>query len=640
MNGKRTIGILTAILLVFSAVWGAALAENGGDTWSVFLYLCGSDLESEDGAATANIGELLWATPSDKVNFVFETGGSKAWTLDGVDTDRLQRWAVTEDGYTLADEQPLASMGAAQTLGDFLSWGVANYPADKYMVLLWNHGGGSVGGVEADELFDYDSLDLTELAQGLSMAGVRFEVIGFDTCLMATMETAAAIDDYGAYMVASEETEPGGGWDYYTWGQYLCEHPEGTGLELGKVICDSYMAKCAASDDDAMATLSVTDLARVADLLEKFDAMAAQMTGVTGDMSSYKTLVQGVQRSENYGGNNKTEGYTNMVDLGNLIINTENVLGDTAYAALDSLFEAVLYNVKGESRSEANGLSVFYPLSQEKELLTAFASTAVTSGNYLRYVETVTNWASPEAAVENEPAADSGAETVQPLQEEDYEVGLETRITDDGYFALNVTDGMDSVASVTFSIYYIDEEYGEYVLLGTDNNLYGDWDSGSFEDNFNGTWPTLNGCYCEPTLLAETDEYNLYTIPILLNGEETNLRAAYVWQGDEDGHFEVYGAWNGIDSESGMSARDIVKLKDGDEVTLLFDAVDWETGETYTYEMDSFTVDGDVVMEDSELFDGEYLYQYIVTDVFGRETYSDSVIMEYSDGEISVYESE
>ena len=71
----------------------------------------------------------------------------------------------------LVDEQPSASMGSADTLGGFLSWGVAKYPADKYMCLLWNHGGGSVSGVAFDELYDMDSLDVSELAQGVSQAG-------------------------------------------------------------------------------------------------------------------------------------------------------------------------------------------------------------------------------------------------------------------------------------------------------------------------------------------------------------------------------------------------------------------------------------------------------------------------------------
>lgn len=609
-------------------------SQSTGDTWSVFLYMCGTDLESDGAAASDNLAEIMQVNKSDKVNLVVETGGTAQWQTEGIDPNSLQRWEWDADGLSLVDEQPLASMGDAQTLGDFLSWGVQSYPAEKYMVVFWNHGGGSASGVEFDELFDDDSLLLSELGEGLETAGVPFEVIGFDTCLMASLENAAAIAPYGNYMVASEETEPGGGWDYTAWVQYLSDHPEESGLEIGTAICDSYYAKCEAYQEDAMATLSVTDLSAVPDLVDKFNAVANEMTGVTTDISAYQTFVQGIMRAENYGGNNDDEGYTNMVDLGDLVINTENVLSDTADALLDSLFSAVKYNVKGESRSEANGLSVYFPLAYDNDELTVYASTASTSDSYLRFIEAVSDWDVPEGEAQSVP------EVSEAIQQDDYDVAFTTYITDDGYFALDITSDMDAVASVNFNIYYMDYDYNEYMLLGTDNDIYTDWDSGHFEDNFRGVWPTLNGYYCAPTLLAETDEYNLYTIPILLNGEDTNLRAAYVWDSDEDGHFELYGAWDGIDDSTGMSARDIIQLEDGDQVTLLFDSYNWDTGKLCTYEMGSFVVDGEIVMEESDLIDGDYLYEYVVTDVFGRESYSNQAIMEYNGGDITVYETE
>jgi len=625
--------ILALVLALLGAGWTAAAAAQD-ESWTVMLYLCGTDLESEQGAATENLDEILSVSLPDNIRFVVQTGGTSQWETRGIDPDQLQRWLVAEDGLQLADSRPLESMGDAQTLGEFLGWGAQSYPADHYMAVFWNHGGGAASGVAFDELFDDDSLSLTELTEGLAMAGVTFDVIGFDACLMATLETAAAVAPYGRYLIASEETEPGGGWDYAAWLKALCKNPEQDGLTLGTVICDTYMTKCAREDEGDLVTLSVTDLAAVEELLQAFDAMATEMTGVTGDITTYRQFVQGVRRAENYGGNNAQEGYTNMVDLGDMAINTQDVLSDTAMAVLDALFDAVKYNVKGTSRSEANGLSVYYPLSADNEELTAYASTAATSGNYLRFMQAVasSDWDVPAGTADDIPEASSA------VQADDYAVELSTWITDDGYYALEIGGDMDSVLSVTFGIYYLDYDYDEYMFLGIDNDIDGDWDNGYFEDNFRGVWPAIEGCYCAPTLLAEEDDYNLYTIPILLNGEETSLRAAYIWDSDEDGHFEVYGTWDGIDADTGMSARDLLPLKDGDEVASLFDATNWDTGETTTYEMDSFTVNGDVEMREEELIDGEYLYQYIVTDVFGRETYSDTVIMEYDQGDIYLYE--
>ena len=141
-------------------------------------------------------------------------------------------------------------------------------------------------------------------------------------------------------------------------------------------------------------------------------------------------------------------------------------------------------------------------------------------------------------------------------------------------------------------------------------------------------------------LIEEGDDYNLYSIPIMLNGEETNLRAAYIWTSDGSGYFEVYGCWGGLDSDTGLSDRDIIKLADGDEITILMNGENWDTGDTTQYEIGSFVVDGPVVLEETDLFDGDYLYEYEVTDVFGNVYYSEPIIMEYADGQITEYTTE
>jgi len=86
-----------------------------------------------------------------------------------------------------------------------------------------------------------------------------------------------------------------------------------------------------------------------------------------------------------------------------------------------------------------------------------------------------------------------------------------------------------------------------------------------------------------------------------------------------------------------MSSREIIQLKDGDEVTILMNGQNWDTGDTTQYEVGTFIVDGPVVLEELDLFDGDYLFEYMVTDVFGNTYYSDSVIMEYKDGQITEY---
>lgn len=612
-----------------AAVFAVDPAEQA--QWTVLFYLCGTNLESGNGAATDNLLELLRLEPGGHYNFVVQTGGAAEWQNGAVDPRYLERWMLKERKLLLVDQLPSANMGGASALGDFLAWGVENFPAEKYAVVLWDHGGGALKGVIYDELYGYDSLNINELAEGLARAGVIFELIGFDACLMATLETAAAVAPYGRYMVASQEYEPAHGWDYAKWPAYL--EAAGTGLEIGRAICDSYYEKCAAHGNEAMATLAVVDLARVASLTKSFDGMAGEMTGVTGDINLLREFTQGAARTEHYGGNNESEGYANLVDLGDLTVNTVSVLPQTAVHLLEDLFDAVQYEVHGKSRGMANGLSVYYPLRIGYRELFRYAEVSVSS-RYVSFLGALTGRPVPGWVERQAPEADT-------LEENDYTVELEAFVNSEGYFELRVTAGLASVRSVRFRLYYVDEEYEEYVLMGYDNDIdFSYAGEGIFLDNFRGVWPTLNGHYCAPQLIAEEAGYNLYSVPILLNGEEMSLRAAWVWDGQDQGHFEIYGALSGVDDLTGMSSRDIVQVQEGDEVELLFDAEDWYSGEIAAYGRGGFTVKGGVLMEESGLLDGDYLYQFAVTDVFGREYCSDAVMMQVQDGRINFYETD
>lgn len=606
-------------------------ASTGG-TWTVLIYMCGTDLESEGGAASSNLAELMEVSNNKNINFVIETGGTANWQSNSISNDKIQRYILKGNELSLVEEEDLSSMGDPSTLGDFLKWGVKTYPADKYMTVFWNHGGGSVAGVEFDELHNNDSLSLKELAQGLEMAGAKFEVIGFDACLMATLENAATIAPYGKYMVASEEYEPGGGWDYKSWGEYLSENSACDGSELGKNICDSYIEKCAITGDDDMATLSVVDLSKIEKLKGSFDNMAKEMTGITQDINQFNAFSRAAVKAENYGGNTDSEGYTNMVDLGDLVKETESVLDETSATMISSLKDAVLYEVKGESRKDANGLSVFYPLNADNSEYNKYAEIT-TSKNYLTFLNSLSpNW-TPPADVETEKPENA----VKP---NDHSINFTTNISADGNYSLKVNSGLDAIQSVKFNLFYMDTDYNEYMFMGVDNDINSDYEKGEFYDNFRGVWTTINGYYCELNLVDEEEDYNVYSIPILLNGKEMNLRAAYVFDNDENGHFEIYGAWEGIDSESGMSAKDIVKIKDGDKITLLFDSYNADNDESNIYQTDTFTVNGPLVIEESELFDGNYMYSYEITDIFGNVKDSDPVIMTCKNGEIFVSETE
>ena len=163
-----------------------AVPGTGGASWTIMLYFCGSDLESGGGSASSNLEEALSARFGPDVNVTILTGGASSWKMDGIDADSLGCCHI-EDGRLVLDEQKeAASMGEPGTLSDFISWSAETYPAEKYGLIMWDHGGGSLAGLCWDENFGDDNLTLTEYAQGLQDGGVSFEMIGMDACLMAS----------------------------------------------------------------------------------------------------------------------------------------------------------------------------------------------------------------------------------------------------------------------------------------------------------------------------------------------------------------------------------------------------------------------------------------------------------------------
>ena len=244
-------------LLILTALALPALAEEASDAaapadWTVLIYMCGSDMETNSGMATYNLREIMGSVLPEydtridvasgkldrgvlkpRINVAVETGGALEWQnrLDGDDqwglqvaNDRLQRYLLSQEydyashnTLELAEELPMASMADPETLADFIRWGVERCPAQKYMLVLWGHGNGASTGMIIDEIYDDDILYLYEMDEALARADVKFELVLLDACMMCNMETACVLAKYADWMVASEELAPGYGTAFKDW---------------------------------------------------------------------------------------------------------------------------------------------------------------------------------------------------------------------------------------------------------------------------------------------------------------------------------------------------------------------------------------------------------------------------------------
>ena len=614
---------------------GDVALEDG--SWAVYWYLCGSDLESNGGFATNDLSELMEVELPENVNVVIETGGSAVWQNDLMDADKLQRWLYNSEGLQLVDEQPSASMGEAQTLADFLSFAKENFPAEKTAVVFWNHGGGSVTGAAFDEIYGYDSLTLDEMYQAFSsvwnpsMEKQPLELIGFDTCLMATVDVAYTFSDLAHYLVASEETEPANGWYYSQWVGALAQNPSMNGEELGKVICDAYYAGCEEVGTQDNTTLSLTDLTKVQPLLDAYDTFGAEaLAAACNDPGFFSQFGRVAAQSENYGGNTKEQGYTNMVDLGHMARQSVGMLG-SAQEVLDALDDCVLYQVGGQYRTEATGLSCYYSYNGDVEDFNSYAGLGAGVAFKYFYSYELTGELDDSGMAYIADMDFEELPEIKNLLSTDWD-GAPLDLDEDGVSFLTLGPEADDIlAGIGFSLYYVDEESDMMMLLGTDNDMNADWDNGVFSDNFRGVWGSIDGNIVYMELSYESEDYNLYAIPVLLNGEEYNLQVAYDFSTDE---WNILGARQGIDN-SGMADKELRLLQEGDEITTIwYMATASGDDEFEPYTAATVTVTADTVFGEMELPDGSYSMVYEMRDAMDNYAYSEPVTFDCANGEI------
>lgn len=655
MKNKIFVFLLAAVMCLSLAACGGDEAADGstpdaapvfhaGDgSWAVYWYLCGSDLETNGGFATTDLSEMMEVQLPENVNVVIQTGGAAVWQNDQMDPEKLQRWLYNSEGLQLIEEQDTANMGDAQTLYEFLAFANENYPADKVAVTFWNHGGGSVSGAAFDELHGLDSLDLAEMYQAFDAVWPAdtehpaLELVGFDTCLMATVDVASTFRNFAKYLVASEEVEPGNGWLYSGWLGALAENTDMDGAALGTAICDTYYQGCEAVGTQDQTTLSVTDLSRLEPLLDAYESFGQEaLAAAAEDPGFFAELGRAAARSENYGGNTREQGYTNMVDLGHLARQTAWML-PSAQRVCDALTDCVIYQVGGPYRAEATGLSCYYSYNGDVDDLNGYITVGESTAFKHLYAYELTG----ELAEDSEEYLSSLDIGELPervtLADMDWD-GAPLDLDDEGTSFLTLgPEANDVLAGIGFSLFYVDEAGDQMLLLGTDNDLTADWENGVFYDNFRGVWGALDGHLVYMELSFEGEDYNLYSVPILLNGEAYNLQVAYDFTAEE---WSILGASQGLD-ESGMASKELRLLAEGDVITTIWKAATFTGDDDFEmYAAEELTVTADTAFGEAPLFDGSYSMVFEMWDAAGNYACSDAVTFDCAGGEISttVYE--
>ncbi len=374
-------------------------------TWTVMLYQNADDeVLEQDIFIDLNEAERVGST--DRVRLVSQIDRYRGGFRGDGDWDSTRRYFIRQDDdlYRLGSEPAAegeSNMADGETLVDFVRWAVENYPADKYALILSDHGMGWPGGwndptargqgrddVPIARAFG-DLLYLMELDRALAQAvretGIgQFELIGFDACLMAHVEVFAAVQPYARYAVASQEVEPGLGWAYAAFLNELVNNPGMDGAALGRAIVDTYIvadervvddearadytgrrlsAEAVAQATAASATLSAVDLERLPAVLQALDEFALRLG--EADPSLVARARRYAQSFESIFGEAAPPSYIDLAHFAALAAQQtgDAAVTDAAKALLAAMGDAILAETSGPERPGAYGMSIYFPNS-------------------------------------------------------------------------------------------------------------------------------------------------------------------------------------------------------------------------------------------------------------------------------------
>ena len=643
---------------------------NNQDTITFMVFMCGTDLESKYGMSSADLSEMASADFGDNINIIVYTGGCSKWKTNGISNKVNQIFQVKKGSMTcLVTDDGNKPMTDPDTLSGFIKYCATNFPANRYELIMWDHGGGSVSGYGYDEKYkNSGSMTLSGINKALKDAGVTFDMIGFDACLMATAETALMLDPYADYMVASEETEPGIGWFYTNWLTKLGANTSMSTLELGKLIIDDYTYACKQKCRGQATTLSLIDLAEFANTVpSKIGTFSKSVSGLITN-KEYKQVSDARNVTREFAQSSRID----QVDLVNLAQNMKTSEGEELAKALKG---AVKYNRTSLNMTDAYGVSIYFPYQRTSYVDKACQNYSAIGMND-EYSKCIRQFASLETSGQIQAGGSSNAgsslfdllgggsgggsdsisnllgaffggrsHVIDDLDESNTDFMDETDVDEAAEYISNnyfdptklvwedengtpkialESDQLALIHSIDQNLFY-DDGTG-YLDLGLDN-IYSYDDDGKIVADVDRTWISINGqpvAYYHLDTVENGDDYTITgRVPAIINGTRVNLILVF-----DNENPKGYIAGYQVDYREGETdavakiETDLLNETDGSKVKVTFIC------DYYSYDMeyqDSYVIgyaelDGVTdVISNTDVGEGKVKIAYLFTDIYNQK---------------------
>ena len=315
--------LISSICLIFNVQ-----AETN---WTIMIYLDADNNLEPDGID--DFLEIATQGSDEHINYVVQMDRIDDYSDKYGDWTDCKRFRIEKD-MTPTAQSALSSlgevnMGDPNTLQDFIQWAMTSYPAQKYALVLWDHGDGwqrkrtrrpAIKSICWDDTSgDDDSISMLDLKNILQALPIKPVLVGFDACLMGMLENAYMLKQAGiSVMVGSEQNEPAAGWPYDKISKGLASNPGWQATELGKWIVEQYYLSY-----DMDETQSAIDLNKLNPLIDSLSTFA--------------------------------------VSLRNSWQDNRDEIKNTAQALRMCIDDAVIASKNGDNYREASGLSIYFP---------------------------------------------------------------------------------------------------------------------------------------------------------------------------------------------------------------------------------------------------------------------------------------
>ncbi len=656
---------------------------NKEDKVAIWIYMCGTDLESQSGMATADLKEMLNAKIGSNIDLLIYTGGCKQWRNNVIDQDRQQVHQIYQikngELVRLVDNTGYRSMTDTSTLQYFIKYADEHTDANRKCLIFWDHGGGSVTGYGYDEVSGRGtSMTLADINKVLNNSGIKFDFIGFDACLMATLENGLMLSNYADYMIASEETEPGVGWYYTNWLTKLSENPSMETTQIGKIIADDFVEVCEKSCRGQGTTLSVVDLAELKGEVPQDLISFSQETTQSMKKKNFKAISKARNDTREFARTSKID-QIDLVDFAN------KVKTDKSKKLASSLQSAVKYNRTGGGISNAYGLSVYFPYQKAgnvKKIVPTYNDIGM-EPEYTRCIQEFANLeisgqlsagtstSSYGSTIPTMPqlggsqgsgyygsdlasmlgglmGSDSGTSgifellTGRNLSDEDCDEYAE--YISNNYFDFSLlqwkngqidlpASQWDLINTVSVNVLYNDGE-GGYIDMGRDTVI--DYRKGNpLPQTFSGLWVNVDG-YCVPYYLMEyaedeTGYVQTGYIPAMLNGQRVNVLVCFQAEFGQTEESFIMGAQAAYTDGSAVTeAKNIIGIGPGDTLQFVCDYYDQNQKYIHTDTLgDPITLTENSTIEYGSL-GGNYGYivSYCFTDIYQNEFWAPAIYIQ------------